>query len=131
MREELSNLLNKSTSKEIVLELSTGVGKSKLALEFINKHYSKNAIFKNVLIVVPRLILINNWKDEIKKWGFEELLNYIVFTTYKSLHKYYDNSWDVICYDEAHHLSDRCKEIDSHLNSKYRLFIFRRKTKFT
>lgn len=27
MREELSNLLNKSTSKEIVLELSTGVGK--------------------------------------------------------------------------------------------------------
>ena len=38
MRDELSNLLNKSTSKEIVLELSTGVGKSKLALEFINKH---------------------------------------------------------------------------------------------
>ena len=123
MREELSNLLNKSTSKEIVLELSTGLGKSKLALEFINKHYSKNAIFKNILIVVPRLVLINNWKDEIKKWGFEELLNYIVFTTYNSLHKYYDNSWDVICYDEAHHLSDRCKEIDSHLNSKYRLFL--------
>lgn len=123
MREELSNLLNKSTSKEIVLELSTGVGKSKLALEFINKHYSKNSIFKNILIVVPRLVLINNWKDEIKKWGFEELLNYIVFTTYNSLHKYYDNSWDVICYDEAHHLSDRCKEIDSHLNSKYRLFL--------
>ena len=123
MREELSNLLNKSTSKEIVLELSTGIGKSKLALEFINKHYSKNAIFKNILIVVPRLVLINNWKDEIKKWGFEELLNYIVFTTYNSLHKYYDNSWDVICYDEAHHLSDRCKEIDSRLNSKYRLFL--------
>ena len=92
MREELSNLLNKSTSKEIVLELSTGVGKSKLALEFINKHYSKNAIFKNILIVIPRLVLINNWKDEIKKWGFEELLNHIVFTTYNSLHKYYDNS---------------------------------------
>ena len=53
MREELSNLLNKSTSKEIVLELSTGIGKSKLALEFINKHYSKNAIFKNILIVCP------------------------------------------------------------------------------
>ena len=123
MREELSNLLNKSTSKEIVLELSTGVGKSKLALEFINKHYSKNAIFKNILIVIPRLVLINNWKDEIKKWGFEELLNHIVFTTYNSLHKYYDNSWDIICYDEAHHLSDRCKEIDSHLNSKYRLFL--------
>ena len=39
MREELSNLLNKSNSKEIVLELSTGFGKSRLALEFINKHH--------------------------------------------------------------------------------------------
>ena len=118
MREELNNLLNKSTSKEIVLELSTGVGKSKLALEFINKHYSKN-----ILIVIPRLVLINNWKKEIKKWGFEELLNHIVFTTYASLHKHIDIQWDVVCYDEAHHLSDRCKEIDNQLNSKYRLFL--------
>ena len=118
MREELSNLLNKSTSKEIVLELSTGLGKSKLALEFINKHYSKN-----ILIVIPRLVLINNWKDEIKKWGFEELLNHIVFTTYNSLHKHIDIQWDIVCYDEAHHLSDRCKEIDNQLNSKYRLFL--------
>lgn len=123
MREELSNLLNKSTSKEIVLELSTGVGKSKLALEFINKHHVIKGLFRNILIVVPRLVLINNWKDEIKKWGFEELLNHIVFTTYNSLHKHIDNQWNIICYDEAHHLSDRCKEIDSQLNSKYRLFL--------
>ena len=123
MREEVSNLLNKSTSKEIVLELSTGLGKSKLALEFINKRHVIKGLFRNILIVVPRLVLINNWKDEIKKWGFEELLNHIVFTTYNSLHKHIDNQWNVICYDEAHHLSDRCKEIDSQLNSKYRLFL--------
>ena len=118
MRDELSNLLNKSTSKEIVLELSTGVGKSKLALEFINKHSSKN-----ILIVVPRLVLINNWKDEINKWGFNNLLNHITFTTYNSLHKHIDTQWNIICYDEAHHLSDRCKDIDNQLNSKYRLFL--------
>ena len=123
MREELSNLLNKSTSKEIVLELSTGVGKSKLALEFINKHHVIKGLFRNILIVVPRLVLINNWKDEIKKWGFEKLLNHIVFTTYNSLHKHIDNQWIVTCFDETHHLSDRCKEIDSQLNSKYRLFL--------
>ena len=123
MREELSNLLKECNSKEIVLELSTGVGKSKLALEFINKHHIIKGLFKNILIVVPRLVLINNWKDEIKKWGFEELLNHIVFTTYNSLHKHIDNQWNVICYDEVHHLSDRCKEIDSQLNSEYRLFL--------
>ena len=118
MRDELSNLLNKSTSKEIVLELSTGVGKSKLALEFINKHSSKN-----ILIVVPRLVLINNWKDEIKKWGFEELLNHIVFTTYNSLHKHIDNQWNVICYDEAHHLSERCRESLANFNSKRNILL--------
>ena len=123
MREELSNLLNKSTSKEIVLELSTGVGKSKLALEFINKHHIIKGLFRNILIVIPRLVLINNWKDEIKKWGFEELLKHIVFTTYASLHKHIDIQWDIVCYDEAHHLSDRCKEIDNQLNSKYRVFL--------
>lgn len=123
MREELSNLLNKSTSKEIILELSTGVGKSKLALEFINKHHVIKGLFRNILIVVPRLVLINNWKDEIKKWGFEKLLNNIVFTTYASLHKHIDNQWDIVCYDEAHHLSDRCKDIDNQLNSRYRLFL--------
>ena len=117
-REDISNLLNECTAKEVVLELSTGVGKSKLALEYINKHSSKN-----ILIVIPRLVLINNWKDEIKKWGFEELLDKITFSTYVSLHKHADKVWDFICYDEAHHLSDRCKETDVLIKSKFRLFL--------
>ena len=118
LREEISNLLNECTAKEVVLELSTGIGKSKLALEYINKYSSKN-----ILIVIPRLVLINNWKDEIKKWGFEELLDKITFSTYVSLHKHADKSWDFICYDEAHHLSDKCKETDILIKSKFRLFL--------
>ena len=58
MREELSNLLKECNSKEIVLELSTGVGKTRLALEYINKTNPNN-----ILIVIPRLVLINNWKE--------------------------------------------------------------------
>ena len=123
LREDISNLLNECTAKEVVLELSTGYGKSKFALEYINKHHSKNSLFKDILIVIPRLVLIDNWKDEFKKWGFEELLNYTVFTTYASLHKHINHDWSFVCYDEAHHLSDRCKEIDDKLNSKYRLFL--------
>ena len=118
LREEISNLLNECTANEIVLELSTGVGKTRLSLEYINKHSPKK-----ILIVIPRLVLINNWKDEINKWGFDKLLDKITFTTYVSLHKHTNKKWDVICYDEAHHLSDRCKEVDVLTNSKIRLFL--------
>lgn len=118
LREEISNLLNECTANEVVLELSTGYGKTRMALEYINKHSPKK-----ILIVIPRLVLINNWKDEINKWGFDKLLDKITFTTYVSLHKHTNKKWDVICYDEAHHLSDRCKEVDALMNSKIRLFL--------
>jgi superfamily II DNA or RNA helicase len=117
-REEIDSLLQSINSKELVLELSTGYGKTRYALEYINK-YSPN----NILIVVPRLILINNWKDEITKWGYNDLLNKITFSTYVSLHKHSDKNWDFICYDEAHHLSDKCKEIDLLMSTKFRLFL--------
>ena len=118
MREELSNLLKECNSKEIVLELSTGVGKTRLALEYINKTNPSN-----ILIVIPRLVLINNWKEEITKWGFTNLLDKITFSTYVSLHKHSHICWDVICYDEAHHLSPNCRSIDGMIYSKYRLFL--------
>ena len=117
-REEISNLLQNINNKEIVLELSTGFGKSLMALQYIDKISSNK-----ILIVVPRLVLINNWEEEINKWEYNKLLDKITFTTYASLHKHTEKKWDVICYDEAHHLSDRCREIDSVLNSKYRIFL--------
>lgn len=118
LREEISNLLNEYTAKEVVLELSTGYGKTRMALEYINKHSPKN-----ILIVIPRLILIDNWKDEIKKWGFEELLDKITFSTYKSLHKHTGVIWSHIIADEAHHLSNRCKDILLEIKSEYKLFL--------
>lgn len=118
LREEISNLLNECTAKEVVLELSTGYGKSKLALEYINKHSSKN-----ILIVIPRLVLINNWKDEINKWGYNNLLENITFTTYVSLQKHKDKEWSHIILEEAHHLSDRCKEILVEMRSDYKIFL--------
>lgn len=117
-REEISTLLTKCTAKEVVLELSTGTGKTRMALEYINKSSSKK-----ILIIIPRLVLINNWKEEIIKWGYNDLLNKITFSTYVSLHKHVNKKWDIICYDEAHHLSDRCKDIDVQIKSTSRLFL--------
>ena len=117
-REEISSLISSNNYQHIVLELSTGMGKSRMALEYINKVNPKN-----ILIVIPRLVLINNWKEEINKWGYSHLLDRITFSTYVSLHKHMYTKWDTICYDEAHHLSDRCKEVDSILVANHRLFL--------
>ena len=117
-REELNNLLQTINNKEIILELSTGVGKSKLALQYINKTNPNK-----ILIVIPRLVLINSWKDEINKWGYNNLLDNITFTTYVSLQKHKDKEWSHIVMDEAHHLSDRCKEVLVEMNSEYKLFL--------
>ena len=118
VREDISNLLNECTAKEVVLELSTGYGKTKYALEYINKYSPKN-----ILVVIPRLVLINNWKEEINKWGFNYLLDKITFSTYVSLHKHADKQWDFVCYDEAHHLSERCQLIDNLISTKFRVFL--------
>ena len=102
-REEVRKVVMDSRKRNFILELATSMGKTKIALE-------KVASWKpeNILIVIPRLVLIDNWKDEIKKWNFDYLLKGMTFTTYVSLPKY-AGKWDVVIFDEGHHTSDRCK----------------------
>ena len=92
-------------NSNILCELPTSFGKSKIALYLINKSKNKSKI----LIVIPRLVLIQNWKDEFKKWGFESLLSNVEFVTYVSFPKK-AGIWDIIIFDEVHHLSPRCRE---------------------
>ena len=94
-----------------LLELATGVGKSKLALEKIKYYHETiagNPIDAKLLIVVPRNIHKENWQEEIKKWWATNNLK-IEFTTYVSFPKY-KGVWDYAIFDECHHLSERCRE---------------------
>ena len=100
VEKEILSLQNKT----IVAELPTSFGKTKIALSIMKNRVSKNA---KILIVVPKLILIENWKEEIKKWGYEKYLNSIDFVTYYSFPKKVGH-WDLAIFDEAHHLSKRC-----------------------
>ena len=88
-----------------IFELPTGYGKSALAL----KEADNLNPGQWTLIVVPKLVLIDNWKKEIKKWGYDE--RNFDFVTYNSIDDkiatYYKNC---IC-DEAHHITDRVKRI--------------------
>lgn len=115
MRQKVQEEILKIQANNILLELPTGLGKTKLALEKVS---SLNA-FQKVLIVVPRLVLIDSWKKEIEKWGFN--LN-PTFVTYVSLHKMIGD-WDVVIYDECHHLSERCRENLPYINSKSNILL--------
>lgn len=106
LRQTISNRLLRSFKHNHVLELSTGMGKTKLALDKINQLYSPNS---KILIVIPRNVLIQNWIEEFKKWHYEDLLSNVTFVTYVSLPKM-AGIWDIVCYDECHHLSERCRD---------------------
>lgn len=95
----------------ILCELPTSFGKTRVALELMKKRLplSKLTTSPSILIVVPRLVLIDNWKDEFKKWGVEDYLPYVAFVTYVSFPKM-AGVWNMVIFDEVHHLSPRCRE---------------------
>lgn len=104
-REEAKEDILRISNANILLELPTSYGKTKCALDILHNRNPQGKI----LIVIPRLVLINNWKDEITKWGYNEYLSRITFSTYISLPKH-AGKWDFVIFDEAHHLSERCQE---------------------
>lgn len=101
-----------------VLVLDPGSGKSKVAIECI-----KEGKFKNVLITSPRSNLKNNWLEELRRWGIQEIEPYLI-GSFKGIKKIYWNfggnielaniqtcyKWDeeqikqldLIIYDEIH-----------------------------
>ena len=92
--------------------------KSRNAIERV-KHLSRNN--NTLLIVVPRNVLKVNWTEEINKWWKNCKLN-ITFTTYVSFPKY-KGTWDFVIFDEAHHLSERCREALCDFNIKYSILL--------
>lgn len=107
-REETRDEILNMSNPNILCELPTGYGKTRVALDLMNKLFpNTNTIKTGLLIVIPRLVLIDNWKDEFVKWGYQKYLPYVEFVTYVSLPKK-AGTWDYVIFDECHHLSERC-----------------------
>lgn len=110
-REEARDEILLIESPNILCELPTSFGKTKVALDLMQMRFPtiEYTMDTKILVVIPRLVLIDNWKDEFKKWGYERYLPYVEFVTYVSLPKK-AGSWDMVIFDEVHHLSARCRE---------------------
>lgn len=117
-REDIQKEILSLEGKNWLLELATGLGKSKLALDKVR---SLSKTKKNLLIAVPRNVHKQNWKDEIKKWWPRCKWN-ITFTTYVSLPKYKGN-WDFVIFDECHHLSSRCRSALNDFNIEHSVLL--------
>lgn len=105
-REDMQREILSLKGSNWLLELATGTGKSKMAIEKVKSLRSR--IGQHLLIVVPRNVHKQNWADELKKW-WPRCDFKVRYTTYVSFPKY-KGKWDFVIFDECHHLSERCRE---------------------
>lgn len=100
-----------SVSSNILLELPTGFGKSKVSIDLINylvnSKYYKNAPTISILLLVAKRVHKTTWQEEIEKWGGIKHPSAgvnIKMECYESLQKHYGEKWDFIIADEVHHI---------------------------
>lgn len=98
---------------------ATGIGKTKIAINFIDKCYkmyssTNRATDKfKVLVVVPTEELRDNtWKEEFEKWNYNDIYFSSVETIcYASLNKQFNKTYHIVILDEIHKITP--------LNSKF------------
>lgn len=104
-REELLQRVIGAYASSLVIEAGTGVGKTRLALEKAKLWGGK------VLVIVPRKVLEREWREEARKWKFPQGKLYTMcYASMKEGEPMVKDDWDVVIFDECHHLTERCRE---------------------
>ena len=120
-REEIQELaLSKiDKAKYLILELITGMGKTKVAIGLINHICDRVSKAKGrpatILILVAKTVHKSTWRDEIEKWG-GIMSDCITLECYESMKKYRKTDFDIVVADEMQHLSDARLEILETIN---------------
>lgn len=94
-------------NNRLALQWCTGLGKSKTAIMIMNELGKYHSKYK-VLLVVAETAHKDNWKKEFIKWGLQNYID-ITIECYASLKNYRNTEWDLIIFDEAHHLGSELR----------------------
>lgn len=86
------------------VNISMGVGKTLIALKHMQLLYNVDNS-RQFLVVIPKLVMIKNWKEEIAKFGYSEILKNVNFVTYRSLSKSDLSKYFSIYLDECHNIT--------------------------
>jgi superfamily II DNA or RNA helicase len=104
MREEIQKqaLDLAINNKRCGLGISMGVGKTRIAIQHLQKNYDP---FIRALVVIPKLTVMDAWLNELRKMSLtDKLIGHIEFVTYLSLNKKVPNDYDIVYLDECHSL---------------------------
>ncbi len=104
-RQEIQEEALKATEgrRRCSVVLGTGVGKTLVGL----LHMERNTTaMQNVLVVAPKKSIFQSWSDDAVKFGKQDLLKRITFSTYIGLSKRDPNAYDYVYLDECHSLLD-------------------------
>ena len=104
-RQEVEQELLNSKKQNYILQLPTSFGKTLQAIKLLDKFKSQK-----ILIVCPKLVLFETWKEEFIKWSKAEYIDKVTFSTYVSLKKHITENYDCIILDECHHITERSLE---------------------
>jgi len=97
------------------LALATGVGKTLVALNHLENHYSP---LLNVLVVAPKISIFDSWRTEAQKFEKDKLLTNVKFTTYLSINKQDPKDFDIVYLDECHSLLENHRNFLDEFNGK-------------
>lgn len=97
-------------SNVLMMQLATGTGKSKLAIDLINelcqtKYKGRKT---SLLILVAKIVHKQTWKDEIQKWGGLQV-DEITMECYESLRKHKNERFTFVLMDEVHHIQSETR----------------------
>lgn len=120
LQNEMSDYLNERGN--LALQWATGVGKSRVAVNAVMDLFDQYGEEFKTLIVVAEDAHKDNWKEEFRKGlnplVYDRIMPHVQIICYASLKNWRGTKWDLIVFDEAHHLqSDIRKDILQSLNS--------------
>ena len=85
--------------------LGTGVGKSKLSMDFIQyylKHFEFPEDFNILILVDNSLLRDTNWEQGFIDWGYKEVFDrYVTIECYQTVYKWQDTHFSLVIADEV------------------------------